>query len=125
MVDHGGGNVLERAVAKRPADRISTDVELWRAAPQPLKDVTDAGKVLTFSQGILGGQSLAVVAGSRYVDRALAFIWFVTSEGAQKILASHGIAPTAIGAYNDPNLRASIPHLVRVREAVEMTSALA
>jgi len=174
-------NVLEHAVAERPAvlkplgtpgverpaDRISTDLELWKAALQPLKDAIDAGKVLTsggepesleafgaadstirylrswpveyrklqlagnrdvatgrirvdpLSQGILGGQSLAVVADSRYVDRALAFISFATSEGAQKILASHGIAPTAIGAYNDPNLRASIPHLVRVREAVE------
>ncbi|WFE24827.1 extracellular solute-binding protein [Solwaraspora sp. WMMD791] len=69
--------------------------------------------------GVLGGQSLAVVARSPYADRARAFIDFVTSDDAQKILAMHGLAPTSIAAYNDPNLRAAVPHLGAIRAAVE------
>lgn len=69
--------------------------------------------------GVLGGQSLAVVARSPYADRARAFIDFVTGDDAQKILAMHGLAPTSIAAYNDPNLRAAVPHLGAIRAAVE------
>ncbi|MBO4206522.1 extracellular solute-binding protein [Micromonospora echinofusca] len=69
--------------------------------------------------GILGGQSLAIVARSPHVDRAREFIGFLTDDPAQKILAAHGLAPTRISAYGDANLRAVIPHLLRVREAVE------
>lgn len=69
--------------------------------------------------GILGGQSLALVAKSPHAERARDFITFLTDDPAQKILAAHGLAPTRISAYGDANLKASIPHLRRVREAVE------
>ncbi|MDG4764006.1 extracellular solute-binding protein [Solwaraspora sp. WMMD406] len=69
--------------------------------------------------GVLGGQSLAVVASSPHAERARDFITFATGDVAQRILAAHGLPPTAIIAYNDVNLRASIPHLMNVRAAVE------
>jgi multiple sugar transport system substrate-binding protein len=69
--------------------------------------------------GILGGQSLAVAARSRYPARAAEVIRFLTGNEAQKILAAHGLAPTRITAYGDPNLKAFIPHLEALRGAVE------
>lgn len=69
--------------------------------------------------GILGGQSLALVARSPHADQARRFIEFLTDEPAQKILAAHGLAPTRISAYGDANLKAVIPHLTKVRQAVE------
>ena len=69
--------------------------------------------------GILGGQSLAVVRTSPNASRAADFIRFLTSESAQKILASYGLAPTRKGAYNDTSLKAFIPHLQKIRGAVE------
>ncbi|MDG4834512.1 extracellular solute-binding protein [Solwaraspora sp. WMMD1047] len=83
------------------------DVRAGRIRVQPL-DV-----------GILGGQSLAVVSSSPHVAQAREFVQFATSLGAQRILAAHGLAPTVIGAYSGENLRAPIPHLDAVREAVE------
>jgi multiple sugar transport system substrate-binding protein len=71
--------------------------------------------------GILGGQSLALAATSTEADRAVDFIQFLTSEDAQKILASYGIAATRKGAYSDPNLKAFIPHLEQIRGAVEQS----
>jgi multiple sugar transport system substrate-binding protein len=69
--------------------------------------------------GVLGGQSLALVAGSTNAARAVEFIHFLTSEPAQKILAAHALAPTRVTAYNDENLKAFIPHLESIRGAVE------
>jgi multiple sugar transport system substrate-binding protein len=69
--------------------------------------------------GILGGQSLAVVANSRHQDRAAEVIRFLTGEQAQKVLAAHGWAPTRLSAYADTNLQAFIPHLISIRGAVE------
>jgi multiple sugar transport system substrate-binding protein len=69
--------------------------------------------------GILGGQSLAVVAGSPHADRAIEFIHFLTDQPAQKIIAAHGLAPTRIAAYSDATLEVLVPHLSALREAVE------
>ena len=69
--------------------------------------------------GILGGQSLAVVANSRPQERAVQLIEFLTGDEAQKVLAAHGLAPTRVAAYSDPSLRAFIPHLESIRRAVE------
>ncbi|MGI5213568.1 extracellular solute-binding protein [Plantactinospora sp. CA-290183] len=69
--------------------------------------------------GILGGQSLALVKGSSHAERVREFIDFMTDEPAQKILAAHGLAPARISAYGDDNLQAVIPHLLKVRQAVE------
>lgn len=76
-------------------------------------------RVDALATGILGGQGLAVAAKSPHAERAEEFVAFATSEAAQKILATHGLAPTVIAAYSDPNLRAAIPHLTNVRSAVE------
>lgn len=69
--------------------------------------------------GILGGQSLALVAKSRHHAHARALINFLTGDQAQKVLAAHGLAPTRVAAYSDPKLRAFIPHLEAIRQAVE------
>jgi multiple sugar transport system substrate-binding protein len=69
--------------------------------------------------GILGGQSLALVARSRHAEQAIQLIHFLTDVPAQKILAAHGFAPTRISAYSDSNLNLLIPHLQSIREAVE------
>jgi multiple sugar transport system substrate-binding protein len=79
----------------------------------------DRVRVQPLDLGILGGQSLAIVSSSPHVAQAREFVRFATSLGAQKILAAHGLAPTVTGAYSDDNLRAPIPHLDAVREAVE------
>lgn len=69
--------------------------------------------------GILGGQSLALARRSRHPEQALEVIQFLTSDDAQKVLAAHGFVPTRTAAYNDPNLKAFIPHLDSIRGAVE------
>ncbi|GIF11668.1 extracellular solute-binding protein [Actinoplanes teichomyceticus] len=69
--------------------------------------------------GILGGQCLAVAADTEHRDRAEAVIRFLTGMPAQKLLATYGFAPTAAEAYNDPEVRATMPHLDIVRSAVE------
>jgi multiple sugar transport system substrate-binding protein len=69
--------------------------------------------------GILGGQSLAVVAKSRHQGPAKRLIDFLTSDEAQKVLAAHGLVPSRRAAYSDPNLLAFIPHLEGIRRAVE------
>ncbi|MEJ3746432.1 extracellular solute-binding protein [Actinomycetes bacterium KLBMP 9797] len=70
--------------------------------------------------GVLGGQSLALVSQSRHESQARKLISFLTSNEAQKVLAAHGLAPTRVAAYNDENLRAFIPHLTSIRDAVAM-----
>jgi multiple sugar transport system substrate-binding protein len=76
--------------------------------------------------GVLGGQSLALVNRSFVSDpfgtsRAAAadFIRFLTGEPAQKVLAAYGFPATRIGAYTDDKLEAFIPHLQKIRGAVE------
>ncbi|WP_326551658.1 extracellular solute-binding protein [Micromonospora sp. NBC_01813] len=93
----------------------------YRELQQQLNPDVRAGRVRVdpLTVGVLGGQSLAVVASSPYAERAMEFITYATSEPAQKILATHGLAPTAIGAYSDANIEATVPHLDKVREAVE------
>jgi multiple sugar transport system substrate-binding protein len=69
--------------------------------------------------GILGGQSLALVANSPHAEQAIELIHFLTDQPAQKIIAAHGLAPTRIAAYADPNLEVLVPYLSALREAVE------
>jgi multiple sugar transport system substrate-binding protein len=69
--------------------------------------------------GILGGQSLAVVARSPHVEQAIELIQFLTDEPAQKALAAHGLAPTRVSAYADRTLGVLFPHLSALREAIE------
>ncbi|AEV82398.1 putative ABC transporter-binding protein [Actinoplanes sp. SE50] len=69
--------------------------------------------------GILGGQALAVAEDTRHRAEAEAVIQFLTGMPAQKLLATYGFAPTSVEAYNDPELAATVPHLGKVRSAVE------
>ncbi|KUL42533.1 extracellular solute-binding protein [Actinoplanes awajinensis] len=69
--------------------------------------------------GVLGGQGLAVAEDTGYRDEAEAVIHFLTGMPAQKLLATYGFAPTASEAYNDPEVKAAMPHLEIVRSAVE------
>lgn len=76
-------------------------------------------QISAMPHGVLGGQSLALVARSRHAEQALRVIQFLTDTPMQKVLAMHGLAPTRIGAYNDPTLRLLMPQLDKVRGAVE------
>ncbi|WP_422752139.1 extracellular solute-binding protein [Micromonospora sp. WMMD708] len=80
-----------------------------------------AGKIQVrpLAYGVLGGQSLALARTCPHPEQAIRFINFMTGTAAQKVLAGHGFAPTLAEAYNDPNLRAVIPHLDALRGAVE------
>jgi multiple sugar transport system substrate-binding protein len=69
--------------------------------------------------GILGGQSLAVVAKSPHVAEAVEAVRFLTDTPAQRALAMFGFAPTRMGAYDDRNLKTFLPHLSAIRGAVE------
>lgn len=68
--------------------------------------------------GILGGQSLAIVASSPHFEPARQFIRFMAGESAQRILASHGFAPTRRDVY-DERMKVFIPHINRIRTAIE------
>ncbi|MDI1461140.1 extracellular solute-binding protein [Catellatospora sp. KI3] len=76
-------------------------------------------KVHPFPTAILGGQSLAVAANSSHKAQAVRLIEFLTSDEAQKVLATHGLAPTRVAAYTDPHLKVAISHLETMRQAVE------
>jgi multiple sugar transport system substrate-binding protein len=69
--------------------------------------------------GVLGGQGLAVAKDTEHPGEAEAVIHFLTGMPAQKLLATYGFAPTAQQAYNDPEVKAAVPHLEIVRSAVE------
>jgi len=97
----------------------------WPVKYRELQQLNDADveagriRLRSLPTGILGGQSLAVVNGSRNHEAATEVIRFLTDDRAQRVLAAHGLAPARIGAYNDVNLKAFIPHLDRLRGAVE------
>ncbi|HEX6683462.1 MAG TPA: extracellular solute-binding protein [Candidatus Limnocylindrales bacterium] len=121
----------------RPVDNESTSLTAFMASPPPpymrgwpvqyreLQERNDpdviAGRIRVHPLpiGVLGGQSLAVVANSRYQARAKRLIDFLTGDEGQKVVAAHGLAPTRVAAYSDPKLRAFIPHLDVIRRAVE------
>ncbi|HZM77096.1 MAG TPA: extracellular solute-binding protein [Candidatus Limnocylindrales bacterium] len=97
----------------------------WPVAYRKLQLAKDpdtvAGRIRVHSlaPGILGGQSLAVANKSPHASRAKDVIRFLTGTEAQQIIAAHGLAPTRITAYNDDNLEVVIPHLKKIRGAVE------
>ncbi|RKR85847.1 carbohydrate ABC transporter substrate-binding protein (CUT1 family) [Micromonospora pisi] len=106
------------------ADRGLTYMRNWPVKYRELQQLERPGanpneiQLDALPTGILGGQSLALVANSPHEERAREFIAFMTGEPAQKVLAAHGLAPTRRGAYGDANLRALIPHLGKLRGAV-------
>jgi multiple sugar transport system substrate-binding protein len=83
-------------------------------------------RVTPLPLGILGGQNLALVDKSFTSDpfgtsrtAAADFVRFLIGEPAQKILGAYGFAPARSGAYTEDKLRAFIPHLQKIRGAVE------
>jgi multiple sugar transport system substrate-binding protein len=127
--------IVDRRI--RPADNEGTSLTAFMTEPRPRfmrnwpvqyrdlqqrddPDVREGRiRVHPLPGGILGGQSLALVATSRHQARARKLIDFLTGDEAQKVLAAHGLAPTRVAAYTDPNLKAFIPHLETIRGAVE------
>jgi multiple sugar transport system substrate-binding protein len=75
--------------------------------------------VRALPQGVLGGQSLALVTGSDHHSEAMEFIRFLTGLSAQKIIAAYGLAPVHREVYNDPALLPFVPHLDLIRGAIE------
>ncbi|MGH3565042.1 MAG: extracellular solute-binding protein [Pseudonocardia sp.] len=69
--------------------------------------------------GVLGGGSLAIPSNAPQSGRAGEFIRFLTGEPAQRIIAAYALAPARSGAYEDSGLQTFIPHLKKVRGAVE------
>jgi multiple sugar transport system substrate-binding protein len=108
------------------SDRRLQYMRNWPVKYRELQQESDADAIASrilvrpLPVGVLGGQSLALVRQSRHESQARELISFLTSNEAQKVLAAHGLAPTRVAAYNDENLRAFIPHLELIREAVAM-----
>ncbi|NES13772.1 MULTISPECIES: extracellular solute-binding protein [Micromonospora] len=75
--------------------------------------------LLPLPSGILGGQSLALVANAANVDASLRFIEFATSAAAQRVAAAHGLAPALTHVYDDPSLLQAMPYLEAVKSALE------
>ncbi|MBE1491528.1 extracellular solute-binding protein [Plantactinospora soyae] len=78
-------------------------------------------RVSPLKAGILGGQSIALVARSPHPEVAKQFIDFMTDMPAQKILASYGLAPARFDVYDDVDFKVLAPHLDQLRTAVENT----
>ncbi|MCI4065563.1 extracellular solute-binding protein [Micromonospora sp. R77] len=93
-----------------------THMRNWPARYRGLRHQVD---LLPLPAGILGGQSLALVANAANVETSLEFIRFATSEAAQRVTAAHGLAPALTHAYDDPLLLQAMPHLGRVQRALE------
>jgi multiple sugar transport system substrate-binding protein len=68
----------------------------------------------------LGGWHLGVNARSRHKERAVQFLRFFTSFAAQKeIIRNVGVLAAHTGVYQDPEVRAALPHLPQVLPALE------
>jgi multiple sugar transport system substrate-binding protein len=92
----------------------------WAVANEPEKSKV-AGKVGVGalpafsghdSASTLGGWQFGISRWSKHPDKAWAFVQFMTSLEAQKILALEaGLAPTRIAVYHDPDVQDKMPHL--------------
>jgi multiple sugar transport system substrate-binding protein len=76
-------------------------------------------RVTGLPTGVLGGQSLAVVARGPHRDAAVELANFLSGEAAQRILASFGFAPVHAATYDDEELRRVFPYLPYLRGHVE------
>jgi multiple sugar transport system substrate-binding protein len=88
----------------------------WPAQSRKLKSRVD---LRPLPIGILGGQSLALVAGARNVDAAIRFIEFATSLAAQQVVAAYGLAPAFPRVYDDQILAQAMPYLDQIKSALE------
>jgi multiple sugar transport system substrate-binding protein len=66
--------------------------------------------------GATGGSLLGVSHATRHPDAAIAFVRFLASEEAQRVLAGGSVLPTRRTLYHDPALLATRPHLPRFHD---------
>lgn len=96
----------------------------WPAEYRVLQQAQDPDSISSRIQldelehGILGGTCLAITSTCRQPAAAQDFINFMTSDSAQKVLASYGVVPAAVAPYNDERLQKAIPFLAKVRGAI-------
>ena len=93
-----------------------------KAAPQvPGRvDVADSFDVAELpSPSVLGGQDLAVAAGSTRPRAAEALVRFLTSDDSERALFEDGgFAATRASVYDDPSVRAARPYAATLRSAI-------
>jgi multiple sugar transport system substrate-binding protein len=75
-------------------------------------------RVARLPVGVLGGQSLALVARGRYRSAATDLANFLSGPPAQRTLASFGFAPVRSAVYGDEELQRTYPHLPRLRDLI-------
>jgi multiple sugar transport system substrate-binding protein len=66
--------------------------------------------------GATGGSLLGVSRATPHPEAAVAFVRFLASEEAQRILAGGSVLPTRRALYHDPALLATRPHLPRFHD---------
>ncbi|MEV0900660.1 extracellular solute-binding protein [Actinoplanes sp. NPDC049802] len=132
----GRGRVVDaRSTAYQEADTIAAFLDdqilfmrNWPVAYRSLVEGSDlrasaaAGEIgMTPLPGpaVLGGQNLAVVAGSRHADDARDLIEFLASEPSQRLLMQvGGYAAATSATYDRAEIRATHPYAETVRTAV-------
>jgi multiple sugar transport system substrate-binding protein len=100
-------------------DLFEAGLTYMRNWPARYRGLRHQVALLRLPSGILGGQSLALVANAANVDTSVRFIEFATSAAAQRVAAAHGLAPALTHAYDDPSLLRAMPHLEAVKSALE------
>lgn len=100
-------------------DLFEAGLTYMRNWPARYRGLRHQVALLRLPSGILGGQSLALVANAANVDTSVRFIEFATSAAAQRVAAAHGLAPALTHAYDDPSLLRAMPHLDAVKSALE------
>lgn len=101
----------------------------WPVAYRTLVETTDQQATVTASRigmtplpgpAVLGGQNLAVVAGSAHQDDARELIEFLASEPSQRLLMQvGGFAAATSATYDRTEIKATHPYAATVRAAVE------
>jgi multiple sugar transport system substrate-binding protein len=71
-------------------------------------------------RSVLGGQNLAVAAGTRDPRAAQELVAFLTSEDSERVLfGAGGLAATRAAVYDDPQVTGSRPYAPVLRQALE------
>lgn len=128
---------LTRAVGEGRIDQITdekqTTAAFWRAAKGkqaehlymrnwPFRgdgNGRKAAHAAALTTGVLGGQNLAVVAGSPRQEQAVELVEFLTSAQSQTDLVLHKFAPVDEDAYRYSAAIESRPYLPKVLEGVQ------
>lgn len=72
------------------------------------------------ARSVLGGQNLAVAAGTRNPRAAQDLVRFLTSEDSERVLfGAGGLAATRAAVYDDPQVRGTRPYAPVLRQALD------